>query len=77
MNEHYEKWNFLSPLGLLLMGFGLSLVGNAVIAKAKGRGWFFKGTLALIVFNAGAAIFGEAVKARALYEFELNKLRDD
>jgi hypothetical protein len=75
MNEHYEKWNQYSPLGLLLMGFGLSLVGNATISKSKGRGWILKGTLALIVFNAGAAIFGEAIKARTLYELELRKLQ--
>lgn len=75
LNEYYEKWNRLSPLGLLVIGCGMSLIGDATLSKLKGRSWFFKGTVALIVFNAGVAIFGEAVKNRALYENELNKLR--
>ena len=75
MNSHYENWNRLSPLGLLLTGLGLSLLGDAALSKLRGRGWFFKGTLGLIVFNAGLAVFGEAVKNRTLYEAELNSLR--
>jgi hypothetical protein len=73
MDEHFEKWNRYSPLGLLVLGFGMSLIGDATITKAQGRkGWILKGTLGLIVFNAGLAIFSEAVKSRALYEAELN-----
>lgn len=75
MHENYNKWNQLSPLGLVVIGAGLSLVGDAIIAKARGKRWFGKGTLGLIVFNAGIAIFGEAVKARAVYEAELNSLK--
>ena len=77
MDEFYKKWNVLSPLGLLLIGTGLSLLGDATIKKGKDEGWFVKGTLGLIVFNAGVAIFGDAIKNRALYENELNKLRDE
>ncbi len=77
MHENYNKWNQLSPLGLLVIGAGVSLVGDAIISKARGKGWFIKGTLGLIVFNAGIAIFGEAIKARALYETELNALKKD
>lgn len=75
LNEYHEKWNRLSPLGLLIIGVGLSLTGDAIISKANGKGWFFKGTLGLILFNAGVAIFGEAIKSRALYESELERLR--
>jgi hypothetical protein len=75
LNESYEKWERFAPLGLLVIGLGLSLTGHAIESKSKGRGWFLKGTLGLIVFNAGVAIFGEAIKARTLYEWELNKLK--
>lgn len=75
LNQQYEKWNMLSPLGLLLIGFGLSLTAHAATAKSEGKGWFIKGTLGLIITNAGIAIFGEAVKSRTLYESELERLR--
>ena len=74
LNKNYEKWNTFSLIGLVVIGLGLSLTGNAIISKSKGKGWFFKGTFALIITNAGIAIFGEAVKARALYEWELEQL---
>lgn len=77
LNENYEKWNAFSFIGLVIIGLGLSLTGNAIISKSKGKGWFFKGLVALIVTNSGIAIFGEAVKARALYEWELEQLRKD
>lgn len=77
LNEQYEKWNLLAPIGLLVLGFGLSLTGDAIASKTRGRAWLIKGTIGLIVFNAGVAVFGEAVKARTLYEWELNKLRKD
>ncbi|MEL6309218.1 MAG: hypothetical protein AAFV98_07795 [Chloroflexota bacterium] len=77
LNEQYEKWNLMAPVGLAVLGLGLSLTGDAIASKSKGNGWFWKGTLGLIVFNAGIAIFGEAIKARALYEWELNKLRQE
>ena len=75
LNEKYEKWNLFAPLGLTIIGLGLSLTGDAIGSKAKGKSWFIKGTIGLIVFNAGIAIFGEAVKTRALYEWELESLR--
>jgi len=72
MNDHYEKWNRFAPLALLIVGVGVSIIGDATIGKARGRrGWVLKGTLGLIVLNAGLALFGEAVKSRALYEADL------
>ncbi len=74
MNEHYEQWDALAPRGLALIGFGMSITGQAIGAKAKGKPfwrWFLVGTLGLIVLNSGVAIFGEAVKHRALYESQL------
>lgn len=75
MNDHYEKWNQLAPLGLLLIGGGFSIASYAGIRKGKGKGWFFIGTLGLIMMNAGIAIFGESVKARTLYEMKLEALQ--
>lgn len=72
-DEHYNKWNLFSPIGLLVIGLGLSLIGDATYAKVQSKPWFLKGTIGLIVFNAGVAIFGEAVKARALYEWGLEQ----
>jgi len=77
LDHFYQNWNRFAPAGLLLMGLGLSVVGDAAGKKSQGKGWFLQGTLGLILFNAGAAVFGEAVKNRALYEMELNKLRKD
>ena len=74
-DEFYQNWNKLSPIGLLFVGLGISVIGQATIDKGTGKSWFLKGTLGLILFNAGLAIFGDAVKNRALYEIELNKLR--
>ena len=65
------KWRLLAPLGLALIGFGVSVVGYAVELRISGTGsaaWFAWGTLGLVVLNSGVACFGEAVKHRALLE---------
>jgi hypothetical protein len=74
MDRHYQEWNESAPRGLLLIGFGVSLVAHAAGLKQKGRAalsWITLGTLGLIILNAGVAIFGEAVKHRTLYEQKL------
>jgi hypothetical protein len=71
MNNHLRKWLIFSPIGLALIGFGVSIVGDAATRKAKGRHfreWFPQGTLGLVILNSGIALFGEAVKASALRE---------
>ena len=71
MEEVFYKWLIESVLGLILIGFGLSLFGQAVIYKSKGeslRKWFLWGTISLIVVNAGICVFGDAVKQRIIYE---------
>lgn len=77
MDNNYTKWNQLAPIGLLLTGLGLSLLGDATHAKIKGRAWFIRGTLGLIAFNAGLSIFGDAIKSRALYEAQLAQHRSE
>jgi|TARA_B100000530_G_scaffold333287_1_gene281027 hypothetical protein len=55
------KWLIYSISGLLLIGFGLSLLGEAIIFKmSKNSNWFYMGTLALIIFNSGICIVAEA-----------------
>lgn len=75
MNQdlHEEKWARNAPRGLLLTGFGLSLLGEAIVTKYEGKAfwrWFILGTLALVVFNAGLAVFGDSIKDRALFEMK-------
>jgi hypothetical protein len=64
------KWLLFSPLGLTLIGFGLTLVTDAARAKSAGEDWFWYGTLALVVFNAGIAFFGEGVKNAVLVSLQ-------
>jgi hypothetical protein len=64
------KWLVCSPLGLALIGFGLTLVTDAARAKGAGEPWFWYGAVALVVFNAGIAVFGEGVKNAVLMSLE-------
>mgnify|MGYP003687072285 FL=1 len=57
-----KQWWLYSVGGLLLLGFGLSLLGEAILYKFKNDfNWFYWGTAALIVFNSGIALVGEAI----------------
>jgi hypothetical protein len=74
MDQHYQKWSELAPRGLLLVGAGISITGQAIILKARRRAtwkWFGLGLIGLIVLNAGLSLFGESIKHRALYEHKL------
>jgi di/tricarboxylate transporter len=49
--------------GILLMGFGLSLLGDAITLKIESSAWtswFLSGTFALICIFAGLSFFGQA-----------------
>ena len=62
-----RKWLIFAVSGLLFIGFGLSLFGEASHLKnteAPVRDWVSLGTLALIVFNAGISLFGQAIVYR-------------
>ena len=51
------KWFFYSVFGLLLIGSGLSILGEAIIKKYENHpDWFYWGTVALVVFNSGICI---------------------
>ncbi|MEM6299895.1 MAG: hypothetical protein AAF740_14500 [Bacteroidota bacterium] len=72
-NKHYKRWKLFAPLGLLLVGAGLSLLIDAGVQKFNGLSfweWVAYGTFGLIVFNSGLSIFGEAILERVRYERE-------
>jgi len=49
-------------LGLVLFGFGLSLLGEAILLKYNQSDyWIAGGTLALMVTNSGLCLFGQAI----------------
>ena len=56
------NWLLFSIGGMLLLGLGLSLLGEAIIFKSQNDfNWFYWGTAALVVFNSGIALVGEAI----------------
>jgi hypothetical protein len=57
-------WLLYSVLGLLLVGAGVSIVGEAVIRKAVAEPWFMMGTVGLVVLNSGVSVFGQAIVYR-------------
>lgn len=75
MDYHYEEWSTNAPRGLLLIGAGVSVVGQAIVLKAQrkaGWKWLLMGIIGLIALNSGVAVFAEAVKHRTLYESKLD-----
>ena len=61
MNKN-RKWFVYSVTSLLIFGFGLSLLGEAIIMKYQNsNNWVLLGTLSLIVTNSGLCLFGQAV----------------
>lgn len=73
---HFRRWKHFAPLGLLLIGAGLSLLIDAGIYKSSGApplNWIAYGTGGLIVFNAGISVFGESILERARYERKAQK----
>lgn len=68
-DAHVRAWARLAPAGLVAVGFGASLIGEATLRKGRGDAYALYGTAALAVFNAGLCLFGEAVKHRALADW--------
>ena len=59
------KWMLFAVTGLLLVGAGLSVIGEAVLQKGAGEPFFWMGTTGLVLFNAGLSFFGQAVVFRS------------
>ena len=57
-----QKWLLFAVSGLVLFGFGLSLLGEAIIHKYNDSDyWILAGTSALVVTNSGLCLFGQAI----------------
>lgn len=72
-----KKWLIYAVSGLILMGFGLSLLGESTISKANEDDfwkWFIMGTAALSIFFAGLSLFGQAVVFKS--QIDSRKSRD-
>lgn len=61
MRSLRTAWLVYSIGGLILIGAGVSLVGEAIIFKGAGKPWFWMGTAGLVVLNSGVSIFGQGV----------------
>ncbi len=61
-----KKWLTFAISGLMLNGFGLSLLGEAILVKSAGESiwWIPLGTLALIFINSGISLVGTSIKYR-------------
>ncbi|MFL2565134.1 MAG: hypothetical protein ACJ0QN_05005 [Parvicellaceae bacterium] len=59
-----HRWYFFSIMGLLLIGLGLCIFGEALIQKINQESYFTLGTLSLIIFNTGICFVGEAIFIR-------------
>lgn len=76
MNRTDKSWRWMAPLGLVLTGMGLSIIGEAIILKGDEVEiwkWVLMGTLGLACFNAGLSVFGDAVKRRMWSEWHLRE----
>jgi hypothetical protein len=63
-NKHRKRWLIFAPLGLILVGAGLSMAIDAGAYRASGAdtlNWVLYGTGALVVFNAGLCFFGQSI----------------
>ena len=58
------RWYFFSITGLLLIGLGLCVFGEALIQKINKESYFVIGTLSLVIFNSGICFVGEAIFIR-------------
>ena len=70
MKMKIKTWLLQAPLGLVLVGAGLSMAIDAGTSKADGQPWFWYGSFTLIVFNAGLCVFGGAVIKRVKDEMK-------
>lgn len=56
MQQEKILWLTKGITGLLCMGLGLSVFGEALSRKISGDGWFWIGTLSLVIINFGLCL---------------------
>lgn len=66
------KWLLCAAAGLVLFGFGISVVSTAATIKADITSsfsrWFVMGLYGLILTNIGLVLFGQAIRFRVLLD---------
>ncbi|MFP4643328.1 MAG: hypothetical protein ACLFM0_03115 [Spirochaetales bacterium] len=66
--EHLKlKWLVFAIGGLILIGAGVSITGQAIIVKSQAESageWFAMGTAGLVVLNSGVSVFGQSIVYR-------------
>jgi hypothetical protein len=67
-SNHRAQWLFKAPLGLLLIGLGFSIAGDAIARKSSAKSWFWRGTIGLVLMNAGVSVVGDAVRHRTMMD---------
>jgi hypothetical protein len=75
MKKLKRKWLIYSVSGILFMGAGFSVLGEAAMAKAFEKGfmnWFLLGTLGLMLFFAGLSVFGQGVVYKSILDQKKN-----
>ncbi|WP_052353927.1 hypothetical protein [Flectobacillus major] len=68
------KWILCAAAGLLLFGFGISIVSVAGYKKGSGEAfyiWFLMGLYGLIMSSLGLVSFGQAIRFKVL--MDINK----
>jgi hypothetical protein len=76
--KHLIQWLVFSISGLVLIGAGLSVFGEAVIIKLNKKSvdsWFWVGTLSLILINSGISFVGRGVISKIKYDFLKKRYR--
>ena len=69
-----RKWLLYSVGGLSTIGFGLSLLGEAILNKMQqDQWWILLGTIALVVTNSGICLVAEAT----LLKMKMKQRRSD
>jgi hypothetical protein len=71
-----RKWLIYSVSGILLMGFGLSVLGESTMLKYSGEPflyWFLTGTGGLILIFSGLSIFGQSVIYKSIMDREKSR----
>ena len=55
------RWWIYSVIGLVCVGAGMCVFGEALLSKFKNEAWFWIGTLSLVLINAGLCFIGGAI----------------